>query len=59
MTNDLTLKPCPNCGGEASFCMSKPECGRVKVHCYKCGLSTTWRNGFKNAARSSNEEFER
>ena len=49
------LKPCPNCGGEAWFAMSKPEGGRVRVYCRKCGVSTTWRKDFDCAARAWNK----
>ena len=50
------LKTCPFCGGEAYFAMSSPEGGRVQGYCTKCGASTTWRNGFKNAAQAWNKE---
>ena len=48
------LKTCPKCGGEAWFEMSKPEGGRVRVHCSKCKASTAWHKGFDYAARAWN-----
>ena len=38
------LKPCPFCGGEATFAYFTDECESVSVICNNCSAHTSWFN---------------